>query len=117
MSDFPTDWEPGICPFCKRSQPVGRPWVGALGATPDREPCRFAIDVTPRCEDCLKEMGLDRRNYLIPSIELDVGIVTAMERYLPIAKRKVDERWNYLADQGSLDPNNFRPMKRRTISE
>jgi len=124
MSDNePTDakkipgWEVKPCPECqKEGVRVGRPSVGFLGATPSDDAQRYLLDVSERCEDCLLKLGLGRRNYGVPGTLTDnAGMVECIERSIPSLKRKMDERWNYLADHGGIDPVTFEPMQKVPI--
>jgi len=112
MSDKIPGWETGTCPVCQEENVrFGRPAVGFLGATPSDAPQRFLIDVTERCADCLAKLGMNRRNYGVPGLACE-NMGDGVERALPILQRKMDEHWNYRADQGDLDPSNFEPMKK-----
>jgi len=112
----PIGWKVGTCPVCKTpGKRFGKPWLGVLGATPADDLMRFVIDVPDQCADCLKKLGLNRRNYGIPGTEHDGGLVAAIGRFFRTARRKVDEHWNYMADNGGLDPIDFQPMKKRKI--
>jgi hypothetical protein len=116
VNDF--SWKPGTCPVCKTANvKIGRAWIGVLGATPADEPKRFLIDLPSQCEGCLNKQGLNRRMYGIPGNELDGGIFASLDNYLPIARRKIDEHWNYRASAGALDPNNFEPAQKRDIQQ
>ena len=109
-------WRTATCAVCQRADVrVGRPSVGFLGATPADAPQRFLMDVPEQCEECLRKLGLNRRNYGVPGLEGDDGMVNAIEASLPALKRKRDERWNYMADRGDIDPTNGEPMQKRPI--
>jgi len=108
-------WKIANCPECKEKDIyIGRPAVGFLGATPSDSPQRFLLDVTERCANCLASLGLNRRNYGVPGLECE-NMVEGVERALPILKRKSDERWNYRAERGDLDPDTFKPMRKRAV--
>jgi hypothetical protein len=108
-------WKTMTCPVCQKEKArVGRPTVSFLGATPTDLADRFLIDVTERCEDCLNKLGMNRRNYGVPGLECE-SMIDGIERSVPKLQRKFDEMCNHLADAGSIDPNNFEPMKRVVV--
>jgi hypothetical protein len=119
MSNKIPGWKTMTCPVCQQEEVrVGRPTVTFLGATASDEVDRFLLDITERCHDCLAKLGLNRRNYGVPGLEKDTGgVVASIERSIPSLRRKTDERWNYLADNGGIDPANFEPMKRVVVRE